>query len=90
MPPLYNALQQFPATVLVGASGTFDVLEFILAKGQTFDNHAFVQVNDFCTLYKLLLNSTVEERFSMKNIPDTRADMIVVAVILIDFIIKAS
>ena len=86
--PLYEALIQFPVSTLVGASGTFDVLEFILAKNQSFVNHAFVNAKDFQPLYQLLLKSTKEERFKMKDVPDTRADMIVVAVILIDFILK--
>lgn len=86
--PLYEALEKHPANILVGASGTFDVLEFILAKEQNFKNHAFVKVADFEPLYKLLLHSTVEERLALKDVPDTRADMIVVAIILIDFIIK--
>jgi len=86
--PLYQALIQFPVTTLVGASGTFDVLEFILAKNQSFQHHAFVKVKDFQPLYELLLKSTKEERFKMKDVPDTRADMIVVAVLLIDFILQ--
>ncbi len=85
--PLYEALQQFPCTTLVGASGTFDVLEFILAKDQSTKNHAFVAVKDFAPLYQTLLQSTESERYKMAEVPDTRADMIVVAMILIDFIL---
>ncbi len=86
--PLYEALTQFPVSTLVGASGTFDVLEFILAKDQSFDHYAKVKAKDFFPLYQMLLKSTKEERFGMKDVPDTRADMIVVAVILIDFILR--
>lgn len=86
--PLYQALKKFPAPTLIGASGTFDVLEFILAENKNLENHAFVQVAAFEPLYQLLLKSTKAERFAMKAIPDTRADMIVVAVILIDFILR--
>ncbi len=86
--PLYQALLQFPTTTLVGASGTFDVLEFILAKDQSYKNHAFVAVKDFAPLYQILIKSTEAERYAMKDIPDTRADMIVVAIILIEFILK--
>jgi len=86
--PLYQALIQFPTSTLVGASGTFDVLEFILAKGQSPKNHAFVQVKDFAPLYQTLIKSTEAERYAMQDVPDTRADMIVVAIILIEFILK--
>ena len=85
---LYDALEKYPTTVLVGASGTFDVLEYVLAKEQNYPNHAFVKVEDFYPLYYQLINSTLEERLAMKDIPDTRADMIIVAVILIDVILE--
>ncbi|MFK7979375.1 MAG: phosphatase [Saprospiraceae bacterium] len=86
--PLYQALIQFPTTTLVGASGTFDVLEFILAKNQSHKNHAFVDAKDFEPLYQTLIKSTEAERYAMQDVPDTRADMIVVAIILIEFILK--
>lgn len=85
---LYQALIKFPTTTLVGASGTFDVLEFILAKNQPYKNHAFVQVKDFAPLYQTLIKSTEAERYAMKEVPDTRADLIVVAIALIEFILK--
>ena len=86
--PLYQALSQFPTVTLVGASGTFDVLEFVLAKDQPYKNHAFVSVKDFAPLYQTLIKSTEAERYAMKEVPDTRADMIVVAIVLIEFILK--
>ncbi len=86
--PLYEALIQFPVTTLVGAAGTFDVLESILAKNQGLKHHAYIEVKDFEPLYNRLIKSTIEERYKMKDIPDTRADMIVVAFILIEFILK--
>jgi len=86
--PLYQALIKYPTATLVGASGTFDVLEFILAKNQPYKNHAFVQVKDFEPLYDTLIKSTEAERYAMKEVPDTRADMIVVAIILIEFVLK--
>ena len=86
--PLHQALTQFPTTTLIGASGTFDVLEFVLAKNQGHKNHAFVQVKDFEPLYQTLIKSTEAERYAMKEVPDTRADMIVVAVVLINFILQ--
>lgn len=86
--PLYQALIQFPTYTLVGASGTFDVLEFILAKGQAYKHHAFVQVKDFAPLHQTLIKSTEAQRYAMQEVPDTRADMIVVAIILIEFILN--
>lgn len=86
--PLYKALEKYPTDILVGASGTFDVLEYILAKEQKYPNHAFVDVVDFYPLFHTILRTTEKERYEMKNIPNNRADMIVVAIILINFILK--
>jgi exopolyphosphatase/guanosine-5'-triphosphate,3'-diphosphate pyrophosphatase len=86
--PLCLALKEHPCSILVGASGTFDVLEFLLSKEQNLENHAFVAVKDFFPLYLRLLRSTKKERFDLKEIPDTRADMIVVALVLIEHILK--
>jgi len=88
LPPLLKALHQYPATTLVGASGTFDVLEFILAK-EKHPTYALVPIDNFPPLYERLLASTKAERYAFKDIPDERADMIVVAVILIEYILKA-
>ena len=87
--PLKLALQKFPTTTLVGASGTFDVLESLLAKEMASPTHAFVAVEDFPPLYERIIQTTEAERYAMQTIPDNRADMIVVALILIDYILKS-
>lgn len=86
--PLKIALQKFPASTLVGASGTFDVLESLLAKETVSPTYAHVAVKDFFPLYDQLISTTEAERYAMQTIPDTRADMIVVALILLDYILK--
>lgn len=87
--PLKIALQKFPTTTLVGASGTFDVLESLLAKKMASPTHAFVAADDFPPLYERIIQTTEAERYAMQTIPDNRADMIVVALILIDYILKS-
>lgn len=86
--PLFDAIRQFPVSILVGASGTFDVLENILAKSQEQLHHAVINVSDFYPLCQLLCAATRKERLEMKDIPDTRVDMIVVALLLIRFILE--
>ena len=86
--PLQKALAAFPAHTLVGASGTFDVLESLLAKEMASPTHAYVSVKDFFPLYDRIISTTEAERYAMQTIPDTRADMIVVALILIDNILS--
>jgi len=85
--PLKKAVQQYPTTTLVGASGTFEVLESILAT-KTTPTYASISVEKFAPLYQRLLHSTKAERLAFKDIPKVRADMIVVAVLLMEYILQ--
>ena len=79
--------RRYPTTTLVGASGTFEVLESILAT-KTTPTYASISVEKFAPLYQRLLHSTKAERLTFKDIPKVRADMIVVAVILMEYILQ--
>jgi exopolyphosphatase/guanosine-5'-triphosphate,3'-diphosphate pyrophosphatase len=86
--PLKAALKEYPVNNLIGASGTFDVLEMILVKEKLSDLHSEVNATDFEPLYQDFLKTTLEERLQMPNLPNNRADMIIVALVLIDYIVK--
>lgn len=86
--PLRLALDAFPTHHLVGAAGTFDVIENLLAHTKPTPHSAIVELPDFYPLYYRLLGATVEERRLMPGVPEERVDMIVVAVILIDYVIR--
>ncbi|MFK7774064.1 MAG: exopolyphosphatase [Saprospiraceae bacterium] len=86
--PLFEILKNHKATCLVGASGTFDVLEKVLPNAQKTTLSATINVENFHPVYQKILAMNMEERRAEDSIPLTRADMIVVALILINFIIK--
>lgn len=86
--PLFEILINHKTTCLVGASGTFDVLENVLPNTQKTKLSATIQVENFHPIYQKILTMNMEERRADRSIPTTRADMIVVALILINFIIK--
>lgn len=86
--PLFEVLKTHKTNCLVGASGTFDVLENLLPNIQKTDLSATIDVKNFHPIYRKILAMNMEERRAKDSIPLTRADMIVVALILIDFIIK--
>ena len=88
--PLTLALKQHSCTTLIGASGTFDVLEAILVKEKESSIYSKFDAKLFFPFYQKLLPSTVSERKAMKNIPNTRVDMIIVALILINYTLKVS
>lgn len=86
--PLQLALARFPVHHLVGAAGTFDVIADLLGKEQPTPNCSRVDLDGFEDLYQRILAATREERHAMPGVPDDRADMIVVALILVQLILE--
>ena len=86
--PLYEALAQYPTTKLIGASGTFDVLSKILTLENQYPHAAKVNMSNLAPLYKRVITSTNAQRLAMPDIPNSRAELIVVALILAQFIIN--
>lgn len=85
---LKAALVEFATHTLVGASGTFDVLENILVNNKTHPYHSYLNASAFPDFYDKVVNMTLQERLDMEGMPAIRADMIVVALILVDVVIK--
>lgn len=87
--PLLAALQTFPTSHLIGAAGTFDVVADHLAINKRPEaTHADIDLKQFDAFFKKILATTKQERYDMPEIPNDRADMIVVALILIDLILQ--
>ncbi len=86
--PLFKVLKKYKTPCLVGASGTFDVLENLLPLLHKTDLSVSIDVKNFFPLYHKVIKMNMEERRSEEGIPLSRADMIVVALVLVNFIIK--
>ncbi len=91
--PLTAAVQQFKPVGLVGASGTFDTLGDLQAAQRNEFRPEMpppvteITLQSFYQSYELLLTTTHSQRLAMPGMTPMRADMIVVACILIDFIL---
>ena len=88
--PLAKVLSERATHHLVGAAGTFDVLASIL-RDDTAPAHATsqrLQLAGLADLHETVIHSTLEERLAFPGLPPERADMIVVAMVLIDFVIQ--
>ena len=85
--PLQLALLNHPLSQLVGASGTFDVIEDILVQKKEAPHYSRLETSKLPNLTKVIIESTLDQRLKMKGIPDSRSDMIVVAMLLIDYVI---
>ena len=93
--PLTNAIHQYPPSLLVGSSGTFDTLidmHFHEETGQwpPADQAAFdLPLAAFYHAYGLLTTRNRTQRMALPGMIELRVDMIVVAVCLIDFVLKS-
>jgi exopolyphosphatase/guanosine-5'-triphosphate,3'-diphosphate pyrophosphatase len=84
--PLQEALERHPIQHLVGASGIFDVLADLLTEPS--DHPPAFEVEHLAPLYEQIGQSTYAERVAMEGLPESRADMIVVALILLDYVVQ--
>jgi exopolyphosphatase/guanosine-5'-triphosphate,3'-diphosphate pyrophosphatase len=92
--PLANAIHQYHPAVLVGSSGSFDTLVDMWYMHQlghlpdptvtTFQ----LPATEFYRSYELLITRNHAERMALPGMIELRVDMIVVAVCLIDYVLK--
>jgi exopolyphosphatase/guanosine-5'-triphosphate,3'-diphosphate pyrophosphatase len=93
--PLANAVHQYAPVKLVGSSGTFDTLIDIDYQFRTNSSPPKNQTDfplpkaEFYRIYTTILSGNHEERMQIPGMIELRADMIVVAVCLIDYILKS-
>ena len=86
--PLTEALGRFPTQRLVGASGTFDVLEFFLGEEKAHLLSATIPSEKFFPFYEQLVSMDSNQRRNLRGMPPDRVDMIIVALILIKTILE--
>ncbi len=87
--PLREALQAHPTQHLVGAAGTFDVLAERLREVSAPQHPTSYQLSlkGFIPLYERIVRADLAGRLALPDVPDERADMIVVAMILLRFVL---
>lgn len=92
---LYSAVEKYNPKGLIGCSGTFNSFRsMIIAENGEVSSDAKsknsfpINMKDYTILHKKLLNSTLEERNKMKGLEPVRVEMIVLASIFVNFIIK--
>ncbi|MBC7571617.1 MAG: phosphatase [Spirosoma sp.] len=92
--PLANAIHQYEPVVLAGSSGSFDTLVdmwFMHERGHLPDPDEAtfsLPVAEFYRSYQLLMNRNQDERMRLPGMIELRVDMIVVAVCLIDYVLR--
>ncbi len=88
--PLYRALEQYPVSDLVGASGTFEVLENMVTHCREGAHEVSLCIEDFYGLLQRILPTTLEERLTIPELPASRVDMFIVALLLLEHVLRKS
>lgn len=90
--PLSFAINTHHPQILVGSSGVFDslveMIEANLHLVQKTNSACEISIDDFYTIYHQILPLSYQERLNYKGLIQMRADMIVMSLILIDYILK--
>lgn len=91
---LFDALKQYPVKTLIGSSGSFDTVSAMIAAihhphldmSKLTSYH--IHLNHFLELHQVYLKSTVEERAKMERMDPARVEMIVLASLFINFVVR--
>jgi len=92
--PLANAIHQYQPAVLVGSSGSFDTLVdmwYMHEHGHLPDPEQAtftLPITEFYRAYERLIPKSHAERMQIPGMIELRVDMIVVAVCLIEYVLK--
>lgn len=86
--PVREAMSDFSAVrTVVGASGTFDVLEVAMGCVPFGKFGSVVERGDFEALYQRVVGASLAQREAMADIPAHRKRLAVVGLVLIDYIL---
>ncbi len=88
MRDLTQKLSRFSELHLIGASGTFEVIDSALQKQRGQTPFSKIEKEDFFAMYNRVIPMTYEQRMADRNIPSTRARYIVVALKLIHHVLS--
>ncbi|MEZ4962563.1 MAG: hypothetical protein R2830_22240 [Saprospiraceae bacterium] len=86
--PLFTALQKHETPLLFGASGSFEVVEFLLLEKRQHPLYSVIPASDYYKIHGPMVASSLKQRYDMPKLPNERAELIVVAFVLIDFIVR--
>jgi exopolyphosphatase/guanosine-5'-triphosphate,3'-diphosphate pyrophosphatase len=93
---LFAAIQRYRPTLLVGSAGSFETFASMIRyrfpdSGSHYGKKSHpIEVRHFYELNKVLVASTHAQRLQMRGLLRMRADMIVPASILLNFVLKKS
>lgn len=91
LPELDEALKKYHPEILIGTSGTFETIRSLIHEGRKEDETSHskkILLEDFYKTHQKLLKSSIKERLNMRGMEALRVEMIVLASIFVNFILK--
>ena len=85
---LRTKTQELEISALIGASGSFEVVESMNGKTISDSKLSEVSLDDYWNVSSRIIEATLKERSQMEGLPISRVKLIVVAMILIDVVIE--
>ncbi|MCC6725660.1 MAG: hypothetical protein IT258_14220 [Saprospiraceae bacterium] len=86
--PLHTALRQHQTPLLTGASGSFEVVEDMLAREREHPLFAIISLDEFYPIHTSIITASFDERMKMPGLPPERVELIAVAFVLMDYVVK--
>lgn len=86
--PLHAALRRHETPLLTGASGSFEVVEDMLKREREHPLHAIISLEEFYPIHEKILSANLDQRMNMPGLPPERVELIAVAFVLMDYVIK--
>lgn len=92
--PLFEAINKYNPKKLIGSSGSFETFFSLLSysKSEKYKRNGSlyhsILYDDYLNLHQSLLKSTLVERESMPGMEPVRVEMIVIASIFVNFVLK--
>lgn len=83
-----EAIQNIKINSLIGASGSFEVVESMNGNLISTERISEVSLDDYWNVSSRVIAASYDERSKMKGLPSSRVKLIVVAMILIDIVIE--
>jgi exopolyphosphatase / guanosine-5'-triphosphate,3'-diphosphate pyrophosphatase len=86
--PLHAMLRQHETPWLTGASGSFEVVEDMLTRAREHPLHAIISLEEFYPIHEKIIHANFDERMNMPGLPPERVELIAVAFVLMDYVVK--
>ncbi len=82
--PLKSFVSEITVDALIGASGSFEVIQTMNGDTVTTNSLTEISLDDYFIISKKIISSSVTERLDVDGLPKSRVKLIVVAMILIN------